>query len=95
MTDKEEFERQMKAQLDAWSAEMAKFKAQADKASADMRLEYYRQIDKLQEQQAAVAKKLKEMQDASESAWGDIRAGAEKAWDDMLDAWKTAHDRFR
>ncbi|MEX2353647.1 MAG: coiled coil domain-containing protein, partial [Gammaproteobacteria bacterium] len=80
---------------DEWKAEMDKLKAQADKAEAEARLEYYKQIDELQNMQNEAYRKLVELRKASDDAWDDLRAGVEVAWDSLSDAMKAAASRFR
>ena len=94
MSDKNAYEQKLQAQLKIWQAEIDKLRAQADKASADARLQYDKQVDELVQYQEAGKEKLRELQDANEQAWADMRHGMEKAWDDMAKAWKDAMSRY-
>lgn len=94
MSDKNAYEQKLQAQLKIWQAEIDKLRAQADKASADARLQYDKQVDELVTYQKKGKEKLRELQDANEHAWADMRHGMERAWDDMSKAWKDAMSRY-
>lgn len=94
MTDKETYEKKLKAQLDAWQAEIDKLRAQAQEAQADARVRYHDQIENLRRHRDDVEGKLKELQAAQSEAWKDIKAGADRAWDDMSRAMTDAMNRF-
>jgi uncharacterized coiled-coil DUF342 family protein len=94
MSDKNAYEDKLEAQLKEWQAEIDKLRAKADKANADARLEYDRQIKELVEYQKRAQGKLNEIQQASEAAWADMRSGMEKAWADMAKSWNDAMKRF-
>ena len=49
MTDKDAYVQKLHAKLDEWNAEIDKLKAKADKAEADSRAEYHKQIEALRE----------------------------------------------
>jgi predicted ribosome quality control (RQC) complex YloA/Tae2 family protein len=94
MSDKNAYEQKLEAQLKIWQAEIDKLRAQAEKASADARLRYDRQVDELVAYQKQGKEKLRELQGANEQAWADMRQGMEQAWDDMAKAWKDAMSRY-
>ncbi|WP_050527841.1 sll1863 family stress response protein [Pseudorhodobacter aquimaris] len=94
MDRKDAFQEKMQAQLDEWTAEIAKLRAQAEQAQADAKLKYLEEIDTLRAHQLKAEIKLKEIQDAQGEAWKDMQTGAEAAWDAMSDAMKSAWKRF-
>lgn len=94
MSDKNAYEQKFDAQLKIWQAEIDKLRAKADKAGADARLQYDKQVDELVEQQKKGKEKLRELQNANEQAWSDMRHGMVRAWDDMGKAWKDAMSRY-
>lgn len=94
MSMKKAYEDKLQAQLDEWNAEIGKLKARADKAGADAKLEYYKQIENLREQQQEAKAKLDELRRAGEDAWEDLKAGMENAWDSLGKAVKTAASRL-
>jgi len=95
MSMKESFQQKLQAELDEWSAEIDKLKAKANKAEADVKLEYFEQIEKLREKQEVAKDKLRELTAASDDAWEDLKAGAESAWLSLGNAVKQASSRFK
>ena len=95
MSMKEAYEQKLQAQLDEWSAEIAKLKAKADGAEADAQLEYYKKIEELRSMQETSANKLTELKDAGDDAWEDLKAGIDSAWDSLGNALKSAASRFK
>lgn len=95
MSTKEAYEKKIQSRLDEWSAEIDKLKAKADSAEADVRLEYYKQIEKLQSMQKAANEKLGRLKKAGDDAWEDLKAGIDKDCDSLSEAVKSAASRFR
>ena len=95
MSMKETYEKKLQAQLDEWGAEIYKLKAKADKAEADVQLDYYKQIEELRTMQETANEKLAELKEASDDAWDDLKAGIENAWDSLGNALKSAASRFK
>lgn len=95
MNMKETYRQKLQAQLDQWSAEIDKIKAKADKADADVKLEYYEEIEDLRVKQQAATDKLADLVDASDDAWEDLKAGVEIAWTSLGDAIDRAATRFK
>jgi uncharacterized coiled-coil DUF342 family protein len=95
MNMKESYQQKLQAHLDEWSAEIDKLKARADKADADVRLEYYEQIEALREKQEAAKDKLTELMTAGDDAWEDLKAGTEIAGLALSDAISKATSRFK
>lgn len=95
MSMKKEYEKKLQAQLDEWSAEIDKLKAQAEGEKADKKIEYYEQIDKLKSMKASANEKLTELQNASDEAWEDLKSGIDNAWNSLGDAVNSAKSRFK
>jgi chromosome segregation ATPase len=94
MTKKEAYEKKLEAQLKEWKTDIDKMKAKADKADAEAKLEYYKQIEDLRTKQEAVQKKLTELKTAGESAWEDLKSGIDLAWTSLGESIKSARSRF-
>lgn len=92
---KETYQNKIEAQLIERRADIDKMKAKADQAEADVKLEYYKQIETLLEKQDAAQKKLKELKEAGGAAWEDLKAGIELALDSLGEAVKSANSRFK
>jgi hypothetical protein len=94
MSKKEAYEKKLEAQLQEWKTDIDKMKAKADKADAEAKLEYYKQIEELRTKQEAAQKKLTELKAAGESAWEDLKAGIDLAWTSLGESIKSARSRF-
>jgi len=96
MTDKRKaFEEKFDAQLKEWSAEIALLKAKADKAKAEVKIEYYKTLETLQGKQDVARTKLKELRGAGDDAWEDVKAGAENVWTEIKAVFQNAASRFK
>jgi hypothetical protein len=95
MSMKKAYEQKLQAQLDEWSAQIAKLKTKADGAEADAQLEYYKKIEGLRSMQETAANKLTELKDAGEDAWDDLKAGIDSTSDSLDNALKSAASRFK
>jgi hypothetical protein len=89
------YEEKLEAQLKEWGAQLALFKAKADNAKADAKIEYIKTIDVLKHKQEDVATKLRELKTAGDDAWEGIKAGVEKAWAEVKTAYHDASSRFK
>jgi uncharacterized coiled-coil DUF342 family protein len=96
MTDKRKaYQEMLEAQFAEWNAQLSLFRAKADKARAEVKVEYYRIIESLQHRQDEARTKLKELKAASDEAWEDLKSGAEKAWAEIKTAFDIAASKFK
>ena len=95
MTDKDAYVQKLHAKLDEWNAEIDKLKAKADNTEADLRIEYQKQIDSLQEKRKDAEIKIGEVAEAGEGALEDLKSGVQGAWDSMEEALKSARSKFK
>ncbi len=95
MSEKESYRQKIRARLDEWNAEIDKFEAKADQASADARLEYYEQLKKLRALEAEARDKLDELADAGEDAWENLKDSAAIAADALGQTLESIRSRFR
>lgn len=95
MITKDEFVRKMHAKLDQWNTDIDALKAKADKAEADARVEYHKQLDALRSKRDDARGKLHELESAGGDAWEDLKAGVEMAWDSVTEAVRSATSRFK
>ena len=89
------YEEKLDAQLEEWNAQIALFKARADKAKAEAKIEYYKTIEVLQHRQDEARAKLSELKTAGDDAWEDLKTGAEKAWAEVKAAFHSAASKFK
>jgi hypothetical protein len=96
MKDKRKaYEEKLDAQLKEWGAQIGLLKAKADNARADMKIEYYKTIEALQNKQNEARTKLQELKTAGDEVWEDIKTGAEKVWAEVKTAYHDASSRFK
>ena len=95
MSGRDEYIRKMQAKLEEWNAEIGTLTAKAGEVTADVKNEYWEQIEALKAKQANARQKIEELQQAGESAWGDMKSGIELAWTAMGEAIGSARSRFR
>lgn len=92
---KEEYKKKLQAQLDEMKQEIDKLQAKADKAEADIKIQYYNAINEIKKKQVIAEKKLQELSQAKEGAWEELKVGVEKSWKNLSDAVKSAVERFK
>jgi len=96
MKDKRKaYEEKLDAQIEEWNAQIALFKARADKAKAEAKIEYNKTIEALQHRQDDAKARLHELKAAGDEAWEDLKTGAEKAWDEVKTAFHNAASKFK
>ena len=95
MTDRQNYESRLRAQLHEWNAQINVLKAKAEKAEASLKVEYLKQIEKLEHERQGLQAKLSELENAGEQAWGDLKSGVDLAWDSLSEAVKSAASRFK
>lgn len=89
------YEDKFDAQLKEWKAQIALFKAKADTAKAEAKVEYYAKIEALQQKRDTAKAKLQELKVSGDEAWEDIKTGAEKAWEEVKTAFNEATSKFK
>lgn len=94
MSNRDEYVAKLKAQLDQWNAEIAKWEAKAREAQAEMRIDAERQLEAYKRQRDEGIEHMRKMQAASGDAWRDLLHGAEDAWARMREAFERASSHF-
>jgi hypothetical protein len=96
MKDKRKaYEEKLEAQFEEWNAQIALLKAKADKAKADAKIEYYKNIEALERKQEVAGTRLRELKTSGDEAWEELKTGAEKAWDEVKAAYHSAASKFK
>lgn len=96
MNDKRKaYEEKLDAQFEEWNAQIALLKAKADKAKTDARLQYYKNIEALEDKQKEAGSRLQELKASGGEAWEELKTGAEKAWDEVKAAYHNAASKFK
>jgi len=94
MESKKTYQEKMEAQLREWSAKIDLLKAKAEKAKADAKITYLKQIEELRSKQESVKQKIHEFKESGDEAWEDFKEGVEEAAADLKKALKRAVTRF-
>lgn len=95
MNERELYQQKKQAQLDEWTAEVDRLRAEASGASADAQLELDREIEALEGKIEEGKTKLAEIAEASDDTWESIKDGVESAWDSMKFAFSDAAAKFK
>jgi hypothetical protein len=95
MSTRDEYVEKMKAQLDQWNADIARWEAKAHEAQAGARAEYDRRLDALRQQRDQAMYQMNLLQAAAGEAWLDMMRGTEEAWARMREAFDKASSHFR
>ena len=95
MSNRDEYVQKLKAQLDNWNAEIAKWEAKAHAAQAEARVEYDKRLEAVRQQREQAAYQRRLVQAATGDAWLDLMRGADEAWARMREAFDKASSHFR
>jgi len=93
--DKEQYQQELHAQLDAWTKDLAKLKSISAKASADARAAMQQHIVALESRVEDGRKKLSELAGASDETWATVREGVETAWSALKKAFGDAAHKIK
>lgn len=78
MNKRKAYEGKLDAQLKEWDAQIALFKARANKTKAEVAIGYYKSYRRLAAEARGGQAKLREIKAASGEAWEGVKASAEK-----------------
>ena len=94
MMTRDEYVQKLKAQIDQWNAEAARWEAKAGEAQASMRAEYERQVAQFNARRDDALAELRRIQGASVDAWSEMMRGADAALKSMQEAFERARRSF-
>ncbi len=95
MTTRNEYVESMKAHIDQWNSEIAKWEAKARLAKTDLRIDYEMQLESLRKQRDEALEKFDVLQKSAGEAWQDLSKGADEAWARMREAMEKASTHFQ
>jgi hypothetical protein len=90
MEPRENYQTQMEKQLNEWKAQTERFKAGAEKISANNKALYDQQLEKLRAAQADAWDNFYKLKGATESTWAEFKTHMDKAGGEV----KTAFERM-
>jgi lipid II:glycine glycyltransferase (peptidoglycan interpeptide bridge formation enzyme) len=95
MINRDEYVEKLKAQLDQWNADIAKWEAKAREAQVETRAEFDKKLEALRQQCEQAMYQMNLLQSAAGDAWTDFVRGADEAWARMREAFDQASSHFR
>jgi len=94
MSEKAAYRQKIGASMEEWNAEIDKIEARADRAGADMQLQYFEELKKLRALQEEARGKLEELEEAGDDAWEELRNDVDNATNAIERAVNVAVTRF-
>ena len=94
MGTKEAYQEKIETQIKEWSAKLKEYKAKADKASADVKVQMYQRIDRMRAQREAAQDKLNEIKAANTQSWEALKAGTEKIMGTLKQTWEEMKSKY-
>ncbi|HKJ52400.1 MAG TPA: coiled coil domain-containing protein [Gammaproteobacteria bacterium] len=94
MSEKAAYRQKIEASMEEWDAEIDKIEARADRAGADMQLQYFEELKKLRALQEVARGKLEELEEAGDDAWEELRNDVDNATNAIERAVNVAVTRF-
>lgn len=95
MASRDEYVEKLKAKLDDWNADLARWEIKAKATQTDARAEYERRIDALRQQRDGAVDHLKRIQSSAGDAWVELARGADEAWEKIREAFEKARSHFQ
>jgi chromosome segregation ATPase len=92
MDKKDLYIEKLNAQLKEWSASIDVLKARAEKATADLKISYSKQVDDLKAKRETARTKLNDLKTAGDDAWERMTASLEKSWSEIKAAFDKAKE---
>lgn len=94
MSTKQNYINKLQAQLDEWAAEVDKLKAKAEGVTADLQIEYNKQLEELKNKQQAANEKLADLKKASEDTWTELKEDIDSKWNSLETTLKSVTSKF-
>lgn len=93
MTDKELYLKKKQAELDIWAADLAKLKAHASKASAEIQLEMHKVTKALGNKMDESKSLLSDLTKSSGEAWDSVKTSVESTWNSLKCSFSEAKEK--
>jgi len=95
MEPRENYQTQMEKQLNEWKAQTERFKAGAEKISANNKALYDKQLEKLRAAQADAWDNFYKLKGATESTWAEFKTHMDKAGGEVKTAFESMTTNFK
>ncbi len=94
MMNRDEYVQKLKAQIEGWNTEAARWEEKARTAQAGMKTEYERQLENFRKQREEAMVELRRLQGASTDAWTEMMRGVDASMKSMQEAFERARRSF-
>ena len=94
MAMKQDFARQIEAQMQVWQAQIKEHQEQMSQAGAAAKAGYEKALAQLRANAEEASKLLRQVQDANEGAWKDMQAASLDSLERLQKGWADALQRF-
>ncbi|HUL42110.1 MAG TPA: hypothetical protein VLV32_09460 [Burkholderiales bacterium] len=94
MMTRDEYVQKLKAQLDQWNGEIAKWEEKSRAAQTKLKADYDKQLKAFRSRRDEAMQQLRKVQAASGEAWMDVMHGADEAWTRLSEAFSKARSHF-
>lgn len=92
---KENYQQKIQDQLDEWRADIDRFRERAKSATAETKLKYQENIDRLELKMEEGKSKLKELKESGSEAWDAVKDGADSIWDTMKATFAEVKEKLK
>ncbi len=89
------YQQKIEAQLDEWRADIDRLRERAKGATAETKLKYQENIDKLELKLDEGKSKLKDLKESGGEAWESVKEGADSIWDTMKATFAEVKEKLR
>jgi hypothetical protein len=94
MTMRDDYTKQMAANLKQWSTQLGELQAKMCDAGAEQKAQVETVVAAMKMQQTAYQEQMKTVRDASDAAFADLREGSERMAEEFATAYARAMGRF-
>jgi chromosome segregation ATPase len=92
---KETYQQKIQSQLDEWRSDIDRLREKAKNATAEKKLKYQENIDKLELKMDEGKSKLKDLKESGAEAWDAVKDGADSIWDTMKATFAEVKEKLR
>ncbi len=92
---KENYQQKIQDQLDEWRADIDRLKERAKSATAETKLKYQENIDRLELKMEEGKSKLNELKESGSEAWDAVKDGADSIWDTMKATFAEVKEKLK
>jgi hypothetical protein len=94
MAVKQEFARQVEAQVQVWQAQIKEHQERVGQAGAEAKAGYDKTLAQLRTNAEEAGKLLRQVQEANEAAWKDMQKASSDSLERLQQGWADALRRF-